>query len=232
MNNCKKYQRIIKSYIEGELTEADKTQLEEHIKNCSACRKEYTKAQTLTLVVGESFQPETEEAVDSVMASISQLPVQDKETRSTPVFWKIAAGFIIIAGLLLGFQAGRTSMQWKPDNLTSAPYTIGELAGTVLVKHTNSDIWQPLTADSTIYIGDQFLSTPKAYITFAVDEKSSIGLKENSMLTLDITVDETNLVLSHGMLDADLESPHGPFFVTTPHGRAEALGTKFTVKVE
>ena len=234
MNRCEKQKKIIESYIEGELNDAAKMQLEEHVKDCSGCREEYTKAQTLALVLDESFHPESsdEQAADSVLASISQLPTRDKGAPKFLTFGRIAAGIIIAAGLILSFLAGRTSMLWKPDTLAQTAYAIQEFQGTVLVKHSNSDIWLPLTTDSTIYTGDQFLSTPDAQITLTTNNDSSIELKENSMLVLDITPDETNLHLLHGILDVDLASPHGPFFVTTPHGRAEALGTKFTVKVE
>jgi hypothetical protein len=43
---------------------------------------------------------------------------------------------------------------------------------------------------------------------------------------------KTQFHLEHGKLAAALESPHPPFFVSTPHGRVEALGTEFTVNVE
>ncbi len=233
MNNCEKYKLFIESYIEGELNDSDRIQLDEHIQNCNACRNEFQKAQTMASLLNESFHPErsADLAADSVMASISELPIQ-KDRRPFLTLGKIAAGFILITGLFLSYQAGQTSMLWKPDNLTQAAYTIDELAGTVLVKHSNSDIWQPLTADSTIYTGDQFLSTPGATVRFGVAENSHIKLEENSMLVLNNTPDKTNLLLIHGTLDADLASPHGPFFVTTPHGQAEALGTEFTVKVD
>ncbi|MHC4553300.1 MAG: FecR domain-containing protein [Planctomycetota bacterium] len=232
MNHCEQYQTIIESYLEGELKESDQILLDEHIQHCAACRDEFQKAQTLALIIGESFQPgrSEESAADSVLNSIAQRPATDK-SHSFLTFGKIAATLIMAAGLLLSFHAGRTSAQWQPNNLTQAPYTIQNLRGTVLVRHSNSEIWQSLKAESAVYIDDQFLSTPGAQVTFAADENSFIDLKENSMLELHITPDQTNLHLIRGTLDADLGSPHGPFFVTTPHGQAEALGTEFTIKV-
>jgi ferric-dicitrate binding protein FerR (iron transport regulator) len=43
--------------------------------------------------------------------------------------------------------------------------------------------------------------------------------------------DNTEFSLEHGECTASLQSPHVPFFVRTPHGRVEALGTEFTVTV-
>jgi hypothetical protein len=145
---------------------------------------------------------------------------------------RVAAGLLIAAAVSLSFYAGRSTNISSTDHLTQSCYLIKGLQGTVLVKHSNSQTWYPLTMETAVYVNDQFLSSPDGRVIFAVDEQSSIELKENSMLILDITADKTNLHLVHGTLDADLASPHGPFFVTTPHGRAEALGTEFTVNVD
>ncbi|HUT46836.1 MAG TPA: FecR domain-containing protein [Sedimentisphaerales bacterium] len=50
-------------------------------------------------------------------------------------------------------------------------------------------------------------------------------------LVLKLYNDETQFFLEHGECTASLESPHGPFFISTPNGRVEALGTEFTVTV-
>jgi ferric-dicitrate binding protein FerR (iron transport regulator) len=102
----------------------------------------------------------------------------------------------------------------------------------VLVRHPGAKTWLPLATDSVMYVGDELVSAPNAKATFVVGENSTITLSENSMLVLKTVGETTELYLASGCLDAALESPHGPFFVTTPHGRAEALGTEFTVHVQ
>jgi ferric-dicitrate binding protein FerR (iron transport regulator) len=53
------------------------------------------------------------------------------------------------------------------------------------------------------------------------------------MLVLELFNGETQFFLEHGECTASLNSPHhGPFFISTPHGQVEALGTEFTVTVE
>jgi ferric-dicitrate binding protein FerR (iron transport regulator) len=52
------------------------------------------------------------------------------------------------------------------------------------------------------------------------------------MLALTSYNGQTQFFLEHGECTANLEGPHGPFFISTPHGRVEALGTEFTVTVE
>jgi len=145
---------------------------------------------------------------------------------------KAAAGFLLIAAVGLGFLGGRYLPAAATIDAVQTTYQIQAIEGTVLVCHPGQTRWQPLAKDSAIYVGDEILSTPQANVTFAVDDQSTITLSENSMLVLNAVGATTELHLAHGSLDAALESPHGLFFVTTPHGRAEALGTEFTVNVK
>jgi len=113
------------------------------------------------------------------------------------------------------------------------PMKVGRLEGTVLVKHEGSELWYPLSSDSEIYLGDTFHSVAKsALVLELLDNQSTLELNQNSMLVLKLYNGETQFHLEHGKLAAALESPHPPFFVSTPHGRVEALGTEFTVNVE
>ena len=111
------------------------------------------------------------------------------------------------------------------------PIDIGRLEGTVLVRHKNSDIWQTLQAGSNVYLGDTFHSAAKSACVLKLDDKSTLELNQNSMLVLKSYNGQTQFFLEHGECTASLESPHGPFFISTPNGRMEALGTEFTVKV-
>jgi ferric-dicitrate binding protein FerR (iron transport regulator) len=65
-----------------------------------------------------------------------------------------------------------------------------------------------------------------------VAKDSTLELNQNSMLVLKSYNGGTKFHLEHGKLAAALKSPHPPFFVSTPHGQVEALGTEFTVNVE
>ena len=112
------------------------------------------------------------------------------------------------------------------------PMKVARLEGTVLVKHQDSDSWFPLRSNSDIYLGDTFHSAWKSGLVLEVGNQSTLELNQNSMLVLKSYNGGTQFHLEHGKLAAALESPHPPFFVSTPHGRVEALGTEFTVTVE
>jgi ferric-dicitrate binding protein FerR (iron transport regulator) len=89
-----------------------------------------------------------------------------------------------------------------------------------------------LFSGSDIYRGDTFHSAPKSALVLEVGNKSTLELNQNSMLVLRLHNGGTRFHLEHGKLAAALQSPHPPFFVSTPHGQVEALGTEFTVNVE
>ncbi len=143
----------------------------------------------------------------------------------------IAAGILLAIGLLLGFTIGRAGKSARIPLTAQVPISIGNIEGTVLVRHEGSDVWQMLDADSNIYLGDTFHSTAMSACVLKLDEESTLELNQNSMLVLKLYNGETQFFLEHGECTASLQSPHGPFFISTPHGRVEALGTEFTVTV-
>jgi len=119
---------------------------------------------------------------------------------------------------------------------------VSDLQGTVLVRHAGLDVWDKLELGSIIRLGDKFHSTAKSGFALKLDAKSEVVLNQNSMLVLKTYKERngvpenqdgrTQFYLEHGECTAALESPHGPFFIDTPHGSVEALGTEFTVTVE
>ncbi|MHC4865037.1 MAG: FecR family protein [Planctomycetota bacterium] len=109
---------------------------------------------------------------------------------------------------------------------------VAKLTGTVLVRHKDSDVWKILEAGSKLYLGDTFHSAAKSACVLELEDESTLELNQNGMLELRSYNGGTEFYLKHGVLAAALKSPHGPFFISTPHGRVEALGTEFTVTVE
>ncbi|MHC4537840.1 MAG: FecR family protein, partial [Planctomycetota bacterium] len=172
----------------------------------------------------------------SVMARLSAEPKPAVGHAQYNLGWlagrraSIAAGILLAIGLTLGFAMGRASID-KPTG-AKVPMRVAELDGKVLVRHEGLNAWQDLKADSTIHLGDKFHSTTKSEFVLEMDDKSRIEVNQNSMLVLKLYNGETQFFLEHGRCTAALESPHPPFFISTPHGRVEALGTEFTVTVE
>ena len=145
----------------------------------------------------------------------------------------VAASIVLAIGLFLGFTLGRagTGTPAVPALKKLVSISVDDLEGTVLVKHEGRDVWQALGAGSKIHLGDTFHAAAKSSCVLRLGPKSTLELNQNSMLVLEVCNGETEFLLEHGELAADLASPHDRFFISTPHGRVEALGTEFTVKV-
>jgi len=235
--NCEKYKKLIEKYIEGAIGDEQVAELKRHAETCERCREEFGQCVGLENAVREAISSgrSAEEGKASVMAGLSAEPRPPQRTQYS-VGWlagrraSIAAGILLAVGLTLGFAMGRASTN-KPTG-AKVPMRVTELDGTVLVRHEGLDVWQVLEADSTIHLGDTFHSAAKSAFVLEMKDKSRIEVNQNSMLVLKLYNGETQFFLEYGRCTAALESPHPPFFIRTPHGRVEALGTEFTVTVE
>ncbi len=234
--NCEKYTELIEKYLSAEIQEAELDELKGHIRQCASCHKKFEDINRLDEFVKSAFSCATtaQQASESIL---SKLPAT--RIASSPAVWfskqmAVAASIFLAAGLLSGFVLARFNAE-KPTEVptaTKVPIKVSRLEGTVLVKHQDSEAWHPMQPGCDIYLGDKFHSAPKSALVLELENQSTLELNQNSMLVLKLYNGETQFYLEHGKLAAALDSPHPPFFVSTPHGRVEALGTEFTVNVE
>jgi len=239
--NCEKCKNLIERHIDGTISDKDFAELKAHTDTCQSCREEFSRCARLSETIQQAFSSQTaaEQARRSVIARLSEQADQWRQPTRPSAAWlagkraAIAASILLAAGLLLGFALGRAGIV-KPagaPRTPQVPIRLGRLEGTVLVKHEGCDVWQALRAGSGIYLGDRFHSTAKSGFVLELQNESTIEVNQNSMLVLRSYNGETQFFLEHGECTASLESPHGRFFISTPHGRVEALGTEFTVTV-
>jgi len=237
MTDCTKYRNLIEKYLDGIITGSELAELRGHTQACPPCRDEFNRCVLMQSAVNQAFS--SYESVEQARASLlEKLPV--KSSRFVSTAWltgkraAVAAGVVLAVGLLAGFALGRLSGSGQAAPVVTAEVAIGvgDVQGMVLVRHEGSALWQALKADSRIHLGDTFHAAANSGCILKLDDKSTIELNQNSMLVLKSYNGETQFYLEHGELTAALESPHPPFFISTPHGRVEALGTEFTVTVE
>ena len=239
MKTCEKYKKLIEKYVEGTISDGQLTELKTHAQTCESCCEEFERCVLLHDVVRQAFSSPTavEQAGASLVGRLSEEQILQPAPvrRNTALFAGrragIAAGVLLAVGLLLGFAIGRVGKSSRAPLMAHVPISVGKIEGMVLVKHEGSDVWQTLKAGSDIYLGDTFHSTARSACVLKLQDESTLELNQNSMLVLKLYNDEAQFFLEHGECTASLESPHGPFFIGTPHGRVEALGTEFTVIV-
>ncbi|MGB2862244.1 MAG: FecR domain-containing protein [Sedimentisphaerales bacterium] len=239
MMTCEKYKNLIEKHIEGTISEGQLAELKAHTETCESCREQFERCVLLQDVVKHAFSSRTsaEQAGAALVARLSEEPnLRLRPARfGTALFAgkraAIAAGILLAIGLFLGFALGRAAKSARIPLTAQVPISIGKIEGTVLVRHEGSDVWQILESGSNVHLGDTFHSAAQSACILEFEDKSTIDLSQNSMLVLKLYNGETQFFLEHGECTASLESPHGRFFISTPHGRVEALGTEFTVTV-
>jgi predicted anti-sigma-YlaC factor YlaD len=241
MNDCDRFRDLIDEYLDGTLSDSRRQELEAHARTCRDCAGQLRSSRLMQEVIADAFVPGTvaQEARDELLTKLAdrQLrPARQAGNLLVAARLAVAAGIVLLAGLSLGYVLGRQGSAGPapaplPPQVSSM--RVADLAGTVLVRHDGAEVWHTLTPEATIHVGDTFHAAAQSKLTLAVADKSTIQVDQNSMLILQSCNDnETQFYLEHGQCTASLKSPHGPFFISTPHGRVEALGTEFTVTVE
>ena len=240
MNDCHQFRDLIDEYLDGTIGDSRRQELEAHARTCSDCAGQLRSSRLMQEMIADAFVPGTgaRQARDELLTRLEDRrlrPVRQAGNLLVAARLAVAAGIVLLAGLSLGYVLGRQGSAGPapaplPPQVSSM--RVAGLAGTVLVRHSGAEVWHTLTTDAAIHVGDTFHAAAQSSLTLAVAEQSTIQVDQNSMLILQSYNDETQFYLEHGQCTASLKSPHGPFFISTPHGRVEALGTEFTVKVE
>lgn len=190
--------------------------------------------QRLGEVMRDAFAPRT--TASQAAANILQsLPASRPAHRPSLLRrgWNLAAGILLVIGLSGGFAAGRyhAAVPAAPP-AAAIPVRIAALSGTVLVNHAGRTDWQELTPSSSLHLGDRLHATGASGLTLALWDDSTITLEANTTLSADAFNGKVEFALRSGTIQASLESRHPPFFLHTPQGTLEALGTEFTVSVD
>ncbi|MHC4496401.1 MAG: FecR domain-containing protein [Planctomycetota bacterium] len=238
--NCEECKNVIEEYLDGTISDEQSAELKIHAEKCESCRADLGRCELMQDAIKEAFSSSTAavQAKASLVARLSAEPNRLVSARHTGAWLAgrqaaVAAGIVLGVGLFLGFALGRAGIGKTVRRPVTAqvPIRVGQLEGTVLVRHQGSEVWQTLEVGSNVYLGDTFHSAAQSACALELNDESTLELNQNSMLVLKLYNGQTQFFLEHGECTASLESPHGPFFISTPHGRVEALGTEFTVTV-
>jgi hypothetical protein len=229
---CEAYKTSFHKYMEGILEQPALEDLQQHIKTCSQCRAEQWEFSHMQDILKDSMNP-SDSLRQKVSQAITNLDIQPQKhvvSRKVPaVFLRYgaAAAVFLIVGLHIGSrQSSNPIPQQEPLNIA-----ISQLDGDVLVKHPWGDGWKEMTADESIYMGDTFRSLHQASLRLSLGTNNIVSLNENSSLELLEHNGQTEFGITYGTVKAKLAGPHEPFFISTPQGRFEALGTEFIVRV-
>ncbi|HEX2973556.1 MAG TPA: FecR domain-containing protein [Tepidisphaeraceae bacterium] len=241
---CSECRQWFEAAVEGSIGPDDRLILEEHVRQCPACRQEYDRLLQTEALLQAAFTPQTpaRQAINTISERLSsQAAPAPLNATAAAGFWtwrralSSAAAIALAVGLVSGYWIAR--LKSIPTAATTAsgpvvPIQVADVKGSVLLKRASDRVWCELAAASALRVGDVFQASPNSQLTLSFEDGSKLVLAANSRLALDHYNGGIRLNLSAGRMWASLNSPHPPFFVSTPSGQLEALGTEFTVSVE
>ncbi|MHC4519578.1 MAG: anti-sigma factor family protein, partial [Planctomycetota bacterium] len=197
MTTCQTAKDLIDKVVDGTIDSSRLDTLKRHIETCAACRAEFERCQLLEEVITDAFTSETapERARERIVEKITLQPQAQVRPIRFGTAWvttAVAATVTLAAGLLVGFAAGRRPVTKPPEpalpeplSLVQTPMQVGELEGTVLVKHEGSNSWNHLESGATVHLGDTFHSTARSgFVLQLAGKASTIEVNQNSMLAL------------------------------------------------
>ena len=229
---CEAYKTTFKRYTEGILEQQALEDLQEHVKTCSVCQTTYREFSHMQEILKDSMNS-SDSCKQRISEAITNLNIQQqKQVPSRTTFAPIlrygaAAAVFLVIGLYIGSrQSPNPISPQKPLSIT-----VSQLQGDVLVRHTWENGWKKMTPEESVYKGDRFLSLHQASLILSLAEDNTVSLNENSSLNLLEHNGQTEFGITYGTVKAKLMGPHEPFFISTPQGRFEALGTEFIVRV-
>ncbi|MHC4629215.1 MAG: FecR domain-containing protein [Planctomycetota bacterium] len=229
---CEAYKTSFHKYMEGILEQQALEDLQQHIETCSQCRAEQREFSYMQDILRDSMNP-SDSCKQKISQAITDLNIQPQKgipsrtALAAFLRYGAAAAVFLIVGLHIGSrQSPKPVPQQKPLNVA-----VSELQGDVLVKHAWEDGWKRMTSEESIYKGDAFVSLHQASLILSLGTNNTVSLNENSSLDLLEHNGQTEFGIEYGTVKAKLAGPHEPFFIRTPQGRFEALGTEFIVRV-
>jgi hypothetical protein len=201
---CQDFQSLIGSYLSGELSAARRTLLEDHSRDCPACRKALWSAQS-----GHPIAPPQTASTE-----------MGRNAWVRPLGWAAAATLLVAFGL---FQLGILDRVLGPE--LKAVALQGQLFQV-------SDSSTPLLVEpgSAIHHREVLRTSPEAGALIELGDGSRIEIRERSQLSLDQGRSGTTIQLARGSVIVQAAQQRtGRLTVTTADCLVSVKGTVFAV---
>jgi ferric-dicitrate binding protein FerR (iron transport regulator) len=184
--------------------------LEDHLKECSSCRKALE-----ALKQGESHLPEAKSAVST--SKIKHFPFKLRHV------WAIAAAILLVAGLT----------QWKAAYQyvildSTALATVKSIEGTLYQVNENNT--QPVSASAVIGSGQIIRTAKNSRALMQLADGSLVEMAPRSEFALAKKWDGLGVQLARGQIIVQAAKQHGGhLYVTTEDCKVSVIGTIFAV---
>jgi ferric-dicitrate binding protein FerR (iron transport regulator) len=249
--NCEQADIFISARIDGEIAEDDRSQLEQHLAECSGCRAVADALASQEAELDRAFAPRRAAATmlaERVIARLEIPPAQSelKPRTSTDRSWWASWGKPLLAaaagfGLAILVLHSPKTRDHTVIGPTAHPVTtalmvakpVGQLAlatGAVFVCPADSDQWRPLESGGAVQAGMKVRTGSKVRCEFKLADGSEVRLNSDTQVTLPAPR-RVEVAAGQVFSSVQKQTDGAPFVVNAAPARTTmtALGTAFDV---
>ncbi|MBI3118796.1 MAG: FecR domain-containing protein [Candidatus Hydrogenedentes bacterium] len=238
MASCRQVDSLLQAYVDGELSNAERVVLEQHLNECAACvgtlRHHQANAAFLFEVFSEfRLKGDLRQAVMAHLPEMEhfhtayQTPRRFEHTRS----WsqRVSSLMPAFAPALLLLLAFALWMFWPP--MQAPGRTIGMVVqeeGSVTRSHEELPEWRNVDLGSTVRQDEMFETDSDGRLMIALGGRSELKVDFNSRVKL---LGERKVQVDDGHIWLNVGKDERLFRVYTPSGDITVFGTTFDVAV-
>jgi len=219
---------LLHDYVDGSLSMEGNKLAEQHLSECSDCRKELESIRSLrnkAAALPKSIQPKRNlwNGIESRISGNTSVILPFQETKKHPV--------------------NRRLMRWMQYTLAAAAFVAIAIFGIVWLRYYSSSSWKmqlvesgsagALTKQEELRVGDVLHTNAATRATIQVGAIGYVNVEPNSTIRLlEATATDHRLALDKGTMHATIFAPPRLFFVETPSALAVDLGCAYTMSVD
>ncbi len=223
INGCADFQMLIPSYLGGKLSAARTLLLEDHTRECAACRgalkaeRAAAAAKTATFVVR---QPARRVSLKQPSGFINGL------SKTKAARWSIAAAFVVCLGLIGFFAAQRFDFSGR-----TLAATVENTNGAVYVVSDAQNQNRQLAAGEHLQKGERVRTAKDSNAVLRLADGSTVEMRERSEFSVTENSRGVTVRLERGDVIVEAAKQHnGHLYVQTPDSLVSVKGTIFAVE--
>ncbi|HEV8377400.1 MAG TPA: FecR domain-containing protein [Tepidisphaeraceae bacterium] len=238
---CETATNLISFRIDGEISAADQTALEEHLATCAACRATMDVLSSQDSDLVRAFAPRRRAAAavaDAAIARVHREHVQSFRPRRFPFLTMLvsaAAGFALALLVLQPWHkapvgTGGPIVTTQPaPNTTPAIARLALATGAIEVQPPGKTNWEVMPTGAEIAPNSKIRTPDKVRCEVVMSDNSTIRLNYNSEVEIGSGRD---FKLASGQMYSSVAKAADPFIVSVAQASITALGTEFDIAAD
>lgn len=239
MATCTQVDLLLQAYVDGELSQAERVIVDQHVAECRSCNHALLEQQRVSAMLfetlnGDRLRQSLRQPVLDHLPEMDRLPV-DVETvnwrvkHPVSIWARIGRGVPVAVGVVLLIVAMVLRYEWPQT--VPGENVIGmvmQVDGKVL-RHPDatSDVQATEVADF-VEVGDRFETGDGSHMMLTLAGPTDVKLSENTVVRI---TDDRWISVIKGRVWLDVSKDERFFRVIPPVGEITVLGTSFDVNV-